>query len=226
MNIVLTKAEKDIIDRYGLREYGICDTRGMNYREAHDYAKDKNCQFIIGTTSQCGHRLKTRSSNCIFCHPRCIKFQLRYSMSGIVYIAKSGEYSKVGVCECNTLSIEKTLYNREANLNSEGGYGGITDWSILEYCKVEKDLGCIENKIHGFLSKYRVEQPYVHGGRAYLGKELFKCSKEQAEKVAKTVLKSEGLIATFVDWKKTEESRGYWDMDELLKELLKKMKEK
>ncbi len=177
MNI-FTKEEIEFINKYGLKAYEFYDARGEKKYDYHKHAKDCDCPYVIGNYCHRGHRLKTRSGNCIMCDPRVITFQKRHHASGIIYVAENGPYSKVGVVDNNIGCAEQAIHNRELRLNLEGGYGGMTGWKIIAWTEVAKDVGMIENSIHNELLEHSVAAHYNYSGEYRLAQEMFDCASD------------------------------------------------
>ena len=171
---ILTNEEKEFINHHGISPTDIYDARGEITKEFHANANKLGCHFVINY-GQCGHRLKTRSGHCIMCRPANISFQKRDTIGGIIYVAFSGKYCKIGVTDDKEKSYQKSLNDRENRLNSEGGYGGQTDWKRLKTWSIEKNVGKVERCAHQLLEKYKVEKQYVYSGKMRNAKELFVC---------------------------------------------------
>lgn len=184
---ILTKEEKEFIKQYGISPSDIYDARGEYYKAYHDNAKEHGCHFVIYNNCQNGHRLKTRSGNCIMCRPRYITFQKRETKGGIIYIAKCDRYCKVGIIESKRTSVEALIKHREYQLNSEDGYGGFIGWKIPKYWIVDKNIGKVEREAHDLLNDYKFDSYYWHSAELTSTTELFKCSLKKAEEA---VLKS------------------------------------
>lgn len=172
---ILTDEEKSFIKKHNLSPSDFYDARGEITKVYHDKAKALGCRFVI---NQCqhGHRLKTRSGHCIVCQPANIAFQNRHSSGGVVYVAVSGKYTKVGMIDNKRNSSMKLLAHREYQLNSEGGYAGRTGWTLIKSWKVEKDAGRIEHEAHRLLHKYHAEEYYIYSGEIRDANEVFECS--------------------------------------------------
>jgi hypothetical protein len=84
---ILTKDEKDFIEKYGISPSDIYDARGEIVKVYHDKAKALGCKFVVNSCMY-GHRLKDRNGHCIVCHPKYITYQKRETNGGILYIAK------------------------------------------------------------------------------------------------------------------------------------------
>lgn len=172
---ILTKEEKEFIKHHNIDASEFYDARGEIMRVYHDKAKSLGCGFVIGNPCPYGHRLKDRSGHCIVCRPFVIARQKRDSGKGLVYVAVSGKYTKVGLIENNINSVEEAINKREYRLNDEGGYGGRDDWQTVKYWILEKNAGKVENLAHSLLDKYKVEKIYIHSGEVHNTKELFEC---------------------------------------------------
>ena len=138
---ILTKGEKEFVSHHGIQPSDIYDGRGEIIRVYHDKAKERDRQFVIANPCPNGHRLKDRHGHCIVCNPARISFTKRESDKGVVYIAYSGKYTKVGMIENNINSKNIALNKREYRLNSEGGYAGREGWQNIKSWKLEKKCG-------------------------------------------------------------------------------------
>lgn len=174
-----TKEEIMFLNKYGLSSHDFYDARGENKFEYHEHAKKNGCLYVIGNYCHKGHRLKTRSGNCIVCDPRTITFQKRHRASGVIYVAENGSYSKVGVVDNNIGCAEQAIHNREIRLNLEGGYGGMTGWKIIAWAEVANNVGMIENSIHRKLMDYSISTHYIHSGECHLAHEMFDCASDE-----------------------------------------------
>ena len=91
---ILTKDEKDFIEKYGISPSDIYDARGEIVKVYHDKAKALGCKFVVNSCMY-GHRLKDRNGHCIVCHPKYITYQKRETNGGILYIAKYDKENKL-----------------------------------------------------------------------------------------------------------------------------------
>lgn len=177
---ILTKDEKDFIEKYGISPSDIYDARGEIVKVYHDKAKALGCKFVINSCIY-GHRLKDRNGHCIVCHPKYITYQKRETNSGILYIAQYDKFCKVGIIESKRTTVEALIKHREYQLNSEDGYGGFVGWKIPKYWIVDKYIGKVEREAHNLLNDYKVDGLYWHSAELTSTTELFKCSLEKAE---------------------------------------------
>jgi len=171
---ILTKEERSFIEHHGINPSDIYDARGMIIKEYHDKAKEYGCPFVINSCKY-GHRLKTRNGHCIVCHPERISFQKREIDKGVVYIAYSGKFTKVGMIENNINSKNVALSKREYTLNSEGGYAGREGWKSIKSWQLERNAGKVEREAHKLLENYKVEKDYIYSGELRNAKEIFEC---------------------------------------------------
>lgn len=176
---ILTKEEKDFIKRHNLSISDFYDARGESKPVFHDKAKAMGCHFVINQC-QYGHRLKDRSGHCIMCNTAYIAFQKRETNSGVVYVAYSGKYTKVGMIENNIKNTAEAMNKREYRLNDEGGYGGREGWKTAKSWQLTKNVGKIEREAHRILEKYKVDGDYIHSGELHSTKELFVCPLQTA----------------------------------------------
>lgn len=178
---ILTKEEKDFIKEHNLSPSDFYDARGEHYKAYHDNAKNHGCHFVIYNYCQNGHRLKTRSGSCIMCRPASIAFMKRDSNKGIVYIAKTDRYCKVGMIENKRKADRDLLNHREYQLNFEDGYGGMIGWIIVKSWILEKNAGKVEREAQKLLEDFKVEKMYWYSGELRTTNELFRCSLKKAE---------------------------------------------
>lgn len=186
---ILTKEEKLFVKNHNLDEADFYDARNdSSVKVYHDKAKQNGCHFVIYRESTCGHRLKTRSGHCIICNPARIAFQKRETIKGVLYIATSGVYCKVGVIDYTSGYNSEYLIHRIGQLNSEGGYAGITGWKLYKAWNISENVGKVEREVHRIMSKYQIIKPYIYSGELRDATELFKCSKTVAEKAINITL--------------------------------------
>lgn len=195
---ILWKSEKSFMSEYGIYISDIYDGRGEGKKERHDNAKKAGCYYVIGPECREGHRLRTRCGHCIVCNPQRANFQVRYSNGGALYLATCGNYKKIGIIECRTYSLKKTLNNRQRSLNSEGGYGGMDNWKISHYFRVGNRIGEKEHKIQQSLSNKKVYLPYVHNGEHRIAQELYKCSLHDCLIIMQSVVGKNRKLFSFV----------------------------
>lgn len=176
---ILTEEEKAFLKKHNLSPLDFYDARGESRTVYHAKAKAAGCQYVINSC-QYGHRLKERSGHCIVCNPAYISFQKRESGGGIVYVAISGKYCKVGVTDEKEKSNKVSLYDREYRLNSEGGYAGRTGWKTIKSWPIEKNVGKVERDAHNILYKYKAKEGYVYSGEKRKAQEIFECSIQTA----------------------------------------------
>lgn len=187
---ILTKEEKEFINHHAISASDIYDARGQIIRVYHDNAKERGCRFVIANPCTNGHRLKDRHGHCIVCRPLGIAIQKREGGKGIVYVAVSGKYTKVGMIENNIKSKNKAIDKREYRLNDEGGYGGSSGWTTIKSWQLEKNTGKIEREAQQLLNKYNVKKDYIHSGELHTTKELFECSIQTALDAVKKAIQN------------------------------------
>lgn len=171
---ILTNEEKAFIKQHGLSLSDFYDARGLLVKDYYAKAKAQGCHFVINSC-QYGHRLKDRHGHCIICNPATIAFSKREIDKGVVYVAYSGKYTKVGMIENNIQSVDEALNKREYRLNSEGGYGGRDGWKTLKSWQLDKNAGKVEREAHRLLQQYKVEKYYTYSGEIRNAKEIFEC---------------------------------------------------
>lgn len=176
---ILTEEEKAFLKKHNLSPSDFYDARGESRTVYHAKAKAAGCQFVINSC-QYGHRLKDRSGHCIVCNPANISFQKRESGGGIVYVAISGKYCKVGVTDEKNKSNIESLNDREYRLNSEGGYASRTGWRTIKYWPLDRNVGKVERDAHNILQKYKAKEGYVYSGEKRKAQEIFECSIQTA----------------------------------------------
>lgn len=181
INDVLTAEEKAFIKSQGLEVSDFFDARGMGGpKKYHDLAKAQGCRFVISNSCNYGHRLKSRSGRCIMCNTANIAFQNRDSIEGTIYLAISGELCKIGVIDSKKNSTA-FLERREYQINSEGGYGGRTEWRMFKKWSVTRNLGKVEHEAHKILECYKVDgKKYKYSNEIREADELYKCSIQAA----------------------------------------------
>ena len=104
--------------------------------------------LVLGAAcSRGGHRLRTRSGHCAQCDTRNIAYQDRHHSPGYVYIAGSlsAKLLKIGIA----VDVEQ----RKRNLRHQA-YGGIHDWEMLFYAKVE-NRGKVEREALRLLQRFQ-----------------------------------------------------------------------
>lgn len=185
---ILTKEEKDFLQKYNLSPSDFYDARGESVTVYHDKAKAAGCRFVINSC-QYGHRLKDRTGHCIVCRPACITYRKRESDGGVIYVAVSGKYTKVGMIENNIKDVDKAISKREYRLNDEGGYGGRSGWTTLKTWHLERNAGKVEREAQCLLKPYYVEKNYIHSGEMHSTKELFDCPIQTAIDAVKKAMK-------------------------------------
>ena len=182
INQILTDREKQFIKRHGLSTSDFYDAGLEKKNEYHDNAKALGCNFVVsGRLCHDGcHRLRTRNGHCIECDPAKILYQTRHDMAGAIYVAACCRYCKIGMVQKCGSRLEEAIESREYKLNSEGGYGGETDWQIIEYYEVPKGAGRIEHMAQDALSDYKTEGSYYHDGCMRTTNEMFSCDPDMA----------------------------------------------
>ncbi len=185
---LLTNDEKDFINHHGIAPSNIYDGRGETIKVFHKKAKEQGCSFVLANPCPYGHRLKDRSGGCIVCRPVIIAIRNRECGKGVVYVAYSGKYTKVGMIENNIKDKGKAINKREYRLNDEGGYGGRDGWTTVKTWNVEKNVGKIEREAQKLLEKYKVEKFYIHSGDLTNTKELFECPVPTAIEAVKSAM--------------------------------------
>lgn len=185
---VLTKEEKEFIRCHGIAPSDIYDARGKIIKVYHEEAKMLGCNYVVTNPCPYGHRLKDRSGHCIQCRPLGIAIRKRESGKGVVYVAYSGKYTKVGMIENNIKNTAEAMNKREYRLNDEGGYGGRKGWKTVKSWQLTKNVGKVEREAHRILEKYKVEGDYIHSGELHSTKELFVCSITTAVEAVKQAI--------------------------------------
>lgn len=188
---ILTAEEKAFIKSQGLDVSDFFDARGLGGpKKYHDLAKANGCRYVISNYCNYGHRLKSRSGHCIMCNTKNIVFQKRDSIGGMIYIAVSGKYCKVGILDNKNNSLD-ALDHREYQINSEGGYGGRQNWTMVKSWNVLHDIGKVEREAHRLLQNYKVEgKLYWYSNELRTADELFECTVQKAADAVKKALES------------------------------------
>ncbi len=182
INNILTNSEKQFIENYNLSTSDFYDARFEKKNEYHENAKALGCNFVVsGRYCRDGyHRLRTRNGHCIQCDPAKILYQTRHDMAGAIYVAACSKYCKIGMIQKHGSRLEEAIESREYKLNSEGGYGGQTDWQIIDYYEVPKGAGKIEHMAQDALYDYKAERDYYHDGCMRTASEMFSCEPDMA----------------------------------------------
>lgn len=131
--------------------------------------------LVLGAAcSRGGHRLRTRSGHCAQCDTRNIAYQDRHHSPGYVYIAGSlsAKLLKIGIA----VDVEQ----RKRNLRHQA-YGGIYDWEMLFYAKVE-NRGKVEREALRLLQKFSITRAYEKDGSLQEASELLHTSFPKAIK--------------------------------------------
>ncbi len=148
----------------------VFDARGRGPTKFYDEAKAAGQNFGLANPCTKGnHRIFTRKGHCIQCDTSKIRFSTGFSASGFVYIAstKKGQLLKVGC----TSDPE----NRAITLNTEGGYAGFDDWTLIAYAKT-KNMGQVEFDIVKPIEDMVVALEYVRAGKVQTTREALRGS--------------------------------------------------
>lgn len=146
----------------------VYDARDRGPTSFHSEAKSEGKLF--GLAKPChngGHRLFTRKGHCIQCDTSKIAYIRRYSDSGYIYIAATatGRLLKVGATS--------DVGGRAATLNSDGGYAGFDDWTVIAHAKTP-NMGRVEFEIHKDLESLLLKMEYIRGGRKQSAREVMR----------------------------------------------------
>jgi hypothetical protein len=108
--------------------------------------------------------LRTRSGHCAQCDTRTLAYQGRHHSPGYVYIAGSlsAKLLKIGTA----IDIEQ----RKSNLRHQA-YGGIHDWEMLFYAKVDNG-GKVEGDALRLLRSFKITRTYEKDGSLQDASEL------------------------------------------------------
>jgi hypothetical protein len=148
----------------------VFDARGRGPTQFYDDAKA--AEMLFGLANPCAkgsHRLFTRHGHCIQCDTSRIRHASNHFKNGYVYIAATtkGQLLKVG---CTSDPKDRAL-----TLNTEGGYAGFDDWTIIAYAKT-KNMGRVEFEIIKPLEELTVTRDYVRAGKAQTTREALRGS--------------------------------------------------
>jgi len=172
----LTKAQKEFIERHGIRAEEVFDATGYCQTYYRSVMKEKGYVVAWGV-SKCnqGHdSLRTRSGHCVMCNPASLSFQKRHKNVGDLYVmfSPSKKLIKVGIAD--------SAIDRVITLNKQA-YGNIKDWEIAHVVRVT-NAGYAEEFIHARLFLYNEEIFFKKNGEMVLSKEIFSCSVKDAIK--------------------------------------------
>jgi hypothetical protein len=164
------------------------DASGMRRSEYRAHMKAIGKDFAYGVTEcrAAGHTLRSRKGHCIQCHPAVISFTLRQDRTAWVYIAgsKSLKIVKIG----HSATPEKRIYDGNC-----AGYGGASDWCLLEKVLVDKAPE-IEQDVQARLLEYALPGAYFMGDKLTTSRECFACGYPEAWNALVGALLDRGLL--------------------------------
>lgn len=163
----LTREQEDFLRKLKIPLSLVFDATGMRPKDYRKAMRDQEKLFAIGVSpcAKHGHRMRTRSGDCMQCNPAAIGFIRRHYNKASVYIAasRSKQLIKVG--------SSQHPEDRETLLNSRE-YGGISDWSTI--CHVRcTNAGRVEFDIHELLLPFASPQTYTREGKIVDCLEIF-----------------------------------------------------
>jgi len=162
--------ELKFLDQHGLSSLDFIDGRGMTKTQYKPVAKKHYCDFVLGNTSVCGHRLKTRNGHCIQCRPERITMQTGVA-SEYIYAARAVDRTifKVGRSRDPSRRMEQL---------NDAAYGGSRSWKLVfkDEISYAKEL---EAAWHRQLSAFRKTGTQTKDGELKWAKELFTCTEKE-----------------------------------------------
>lgn len=167
METALTAAELGFLASQKLSAEDVYDGRGQSGSQWKTEASLSGKSIVLGSPCKsASHRLKTRAGHCAQCDPKKLAYQSRHNTPGYVYIAGSlsARLLKIGTA--------KNVETRERNLCLEA-YGGISDWKMLFYAKVENG-GKIEGDALRGLEHFKTGRGYRKDGSSQQASEILR----------------------------------------------------
>jgi hypothetical protein len=164
---MLTADEIAFLKSQGLAESDVYDGRNQSGARWRAGVRATGQTLVLGAHCEnVGHRLRTRSGHCAQCNPANISYQNRYNSTGYVYIAGSLRLKllKIGTA----VDINQRLDNL-----IQQSYGGIRDWEMLFYAKVESG-GRVEGNALAAMSQYSLRLSYKKDGRDQQATEIIR----------------------------------------------------
>lgn len=169
----LSKRDEQFLARHGISLELLFDASGLPSSQWKTRMRQEGKLFAFGVHCLRGHRLKTRSGNCIRCNTANIAFQMRSGRDGYVYIARSAsrKLTKIGFSADDP-------WNRIYIANLEG-YAGASDWRIVQqHCGTK--AGRWELAMHATLREHRKPQVWYRNGESCEAREVYGCTLREA----------------------------------------------
>lgn len=168
-----------------LRRHGFVNPRdwtlnasGMTRATFSAALKQERKLFAYGVAPcRQGHTLRT-AGGCPQCDTSYIAYAKRSRLAGYLYIAKSGQLTKVG--------FSKDASNRIYIANLEG-YAGRHDWR-LRALLYSASAGQLEIAAHRVLNTYCDPAYWIRSGKISRPKEVFRCSYDTARNAVLSVM--------------------------------------
>src|ERR1700712_1215229 len=128
----LSPGEREFLQRGGRSAGDVFDGRGKQKAVWQKEAKRLGKELVLGAPCQkAGHRLRTRSGDCVQCNPHKLTFQMRHQIPGYVYIAGSVQKSLIKV------GYTDDPGERERSLRAERN-AGCRDWEMLFHVQAKE----------------------------------------------------------------------------------------
>lgn len=181
---MLDRAQLEFLRSQGLSAEDMFDASAMgSARERIAAMEEAGKRFYFGGAKcgAAGHTLRSKRGACIQCNTAEIKYSLRYSAAGQLYVAGSrkGRCVKVGT------AVDPD--DRLKHLRSER-YGGHEDWVILATTETVDGAGQFEAKVQRKLAGFGQTADYFKGDARQKAQELFVCNFATAAAVVMEVL--------------------------------------
>ncbi len=171
----LTKEQIDFLKSQKISLRDVFDATGLTRSQYQTAMEATGQHFACGVTpcTAAGHRLRSKSGDCIQCNTVKIAFTLRHYKDAVVYIAGSYERRLIKV------GLTTDRQKRELEL-CKYAYGGASDWEMLAWAKT-KNAGKVEFMVHSTLQTFRVPGTYTRNGYKQDCYEIFRCSYKEAK---------------------------------------------
>lgn len=169
MKQLLTDEELRFLSDQGLSPDDVYDGRNETSRLRSKNAKTADKRIVLRNSSpmHCGHRLISRSGNCVQCNTSALSYGSRDAKEAFVYIAASKTLNAL------KLGSTEDPYHRAEMLTSQR-YAAVKDWNMLFYVKIKRS-GEVERTAQAFLSDQKISVPYQRDGREQIAGEVFRC---------------------------------------------------
>jgi hypothetical protein len=167
MKQLLTDEELRFLSDQGLSPDDVYDGRNETSRLRKKNAKMAGKRIVLRNPSpmHCGHRLISRSGNCILCDTSALSYGSRDEKEAYVYIAASKTLNAL------KLGSTKDPYHRAEMLTSQR-YAAVNDWTMLFYVKFKRS-GEVERNAQASLKHLKIKLPYQRNGGEQIAGEVF-----------------------------------------------------